>query len=89
MSCDIQHCGHLIMSALGKSETTEGQKISCMSNNMEKYMAFSVGQFQFIDSLQFMNSSLERLTSNQQTEDLAVTSRGLTDMELTLLHCLR
>ena len=28
--------GHLIMSALGNSEATEGQKISCIPNNMEK-----------------------------------------------------
>jgi len=75
----------LIMSALGKSEAIEGQKISCIPNNMEKYMAFSVGQLQFIDSLHFMSSSLGRLASNLQTEDLAVTSLGLTDMELTLL----
>ena len=56
--------GHLILSALGKSEATEGQKISCIPNNIEKYMAFGVGQLQFIDSLQFMNSSLDKLTAN-------------------------
>jgi len=36
--------GHLIMSALGASTATEGQTISCIQNNMEKYMTFSVGQ---------------------------------------------
>jgi len=50
--------GHLIMSALGVSKAAENQKISCNPNNMEKYMTFSISQLQFIDSLQFMNSSL-------------------------------
>jgi len=42
--------GHLIMSALGASTATEGQTISCIQNNMEKYMTFtawaSVGHIQ-------------------------------------------
>ena len=49
--------GHLIMSTLGASEAVEDKKIHCIPNNMEKYMTFSVGQLQFIDSLQFMNGS--------------------------------
>ena len=53
---------------------------------MEKYMTFSVGQLQFIDSLQFMNSSLDRLSANLQTEDLVMTSRGVSDSELALLR---
>ena len=76
--------GHLIMSALGK--VAEGQKISCIPNNMEKYMTFSVGQLRFIDSLQFMPSSLDRLAANLQTKDLAITATGVTDSELTLLR---
>jgi len=52
------------MSALGKSEATEDQKISCIPNNMEKYTTFGVGQLQFIDSLQFMNSSRDKLTAD-------------------------
>ena len=47
---------------------------------------FSVGQLQFIDSLQFMNSSLDKLLANLQTENLAITRRGLTDKELALLR---
>jgi len=53
---------------------------------MEKYMAFSIGQLQFTDSLQFMNSSLDRLSANLQTEDLVMTSRGVSDSELALLR---
>jgi len=78
--------GHLIMSALATSAATKDQKISCIPNNMEKYMTFSVGQLQFIDSLQFMNSSLDKLAANLQTEDLSITSRGLTGKEISLLR---
>jgi hypothetical protein len=32
--------------------------------NMEKYIAFKLGSLCFIDSLQFMKSGLDKLTSN-------------------------
>ncbi len=78
--------GHLIMSALGTSVATKNQKISCIPNNMEKYMTFGVGQLQFIDSLQFMNSSLEKLAANLEAQDLTITSRGLSDNEFAILR---
>ena len=78
--------GHLIMSALGATRATKGQKIRCIPNNMEKYMTFSVGQLQFIDSLQFMNSSLEKLAANLQTEDLIISGRNISDEKLSLLR---
>ena len=53
------------MQALGGNE----EKISCISNNLEKYMTFSVGQLQFIDSLQFLNSSLDKLSANLRLKD--------------------
>ena len=73
--------GHLIM-----TETTAGEKVGCISKNMEKYMTLCVGQLQFINSLQFMNCSLERLVANLQTENLIITSKGLSDKELALLR---
>ena len=40
-------------------------KISVIPNGLEKYMAFSVGKnLVFIDSMQFMNSSLDKLVKN-------------------------
>ena len=33
-------------------------------NNMEKYLHFSIGKLKFLDSLQFMNSSLSTLVEN-------------------------
>jgi len=49
-------------------------------------MTFSVGQLQFIDSLQFMNGSLDKLATNLQMEDLVITRHGVTDEELVLLR---
>ena len=51
---------HLIMQHIGKFD----DKISCIPNNMEKYISFSLGKLVFIDSLQFMNSSLGSLVDN-------------------------
>ena len=39
--------------------------INAIPNNMEKYMAFMLGNhFTFIDSFQFMSMSLDRLVDN-------------------------
>lgn len=54
-------------------------KITCIPNNMEKYMTFSISQLQFIDSLQFMNSSLEKLAANLTTENLKITGLGVSE----------
>ena len=56
---------HLIMQGLGK---LKGRKINCISNNAEKYITFSIENLEFIDSLQFMNSSIERFVSNLAKE---------------------
>ena len=64
---------HIIMQGLGKLKNKE---ISCIPNNTEKYISFSIDKLDFIDSLQFMNASLERLVSN--------LSKGGEDMFPTL-----
>ncbi|WAR05701.1 hypothetical protein MAR_021070, partial [Mya arenaria] len=52
---------HLIMQSVG---LLKDSNIKCIANNMEKYISFSLGSLKFIDSLQFMNSSLEKLVEN-------------------------
>lgn len=42
----------------------EKKKLDCIPNNMERYISFSVSKLQFIDSYQFMASSLETLVHN-------------------------
>src|ERR1043165_6895297 len=42
----------------------------------------SLGQFQFIDSLQFLNSSLDKLSSNLSLDDLKITASHSTKLDL-------
>ena len=45
-------------------------KISVIPNGLEKYMAFFLGKnIVFIDSMQFMNSSLDKLVKNLVDDD--------------------
>ena len=56
---------HLIMKAMGKVN----RRITCIPQNMEKYISFSLGNLRFIDSLQFLNASLEKLVGNLAMDD--------------------
>ena len=42
----------------------KNKTINCIPNNMEKYISFWIGHLNFLDSLQFMNASFEKLISN-------------------------
>ena len=48
---------HLIMQKVHKAKGN----ITCIPNNAKKYISFSIGQLKFLDSFQFMASSLEKL----------------------------
>ena len=57
---------HLVFSVLHKFDV----KISVIPNGLEKYMAFFLGKnIVFIDSMQFMNSSLDKLVKNLVDND--------------------
>ena len=56
---------HLIMQAIDK---IQGKQLKCIPSNMEKYISFSLGYMDFIDSFQFMSSSLEKLVENLAKE---------------------
>ena len=57
---------HLIFSKLNKFDV----KINVIPNGLEKYMAFFLNKnLVFIDSMQFMNSSLDKLVKNLSDED--------------------
>ena len=43
--------------------------ITCISNNAEKYISFSIAQLKFLDSFQFMTSSLEKLVDATDKSD--------------------
>ena len=56
--------------------------INAIPNNMEKYMAFMLGNhLTFIDSFQFMSSSLDKLVSNLPKEAFKYTSEKFTGKE--------
>ena len=55
--------------------------ISCIPNNMEKYISFTLGQLRVIDSLQFLNASLDSLVSANQPESFLITNQYEPDEE--------
>ena len=77
---------HFIINELGdiikKAKETEEEeiKINVIAQNAEKYMAFYIGNnLSFIDSLQFLNSSLEKLAGNLTEDDFIYTKKYFTD----------
>ena len=87
---------HFIMQEIGaivKNHTYKNNKgeekqmnIYAIPNNMEKYMAFMLGNhLTFIDSFQFMSSSLEKLVSNLPKESLKYTSKSFKGEKLDLM----
>ena len=87
---------HFIMQQIGKISKKHAYKdkkgkeqplnINAIPNNMEKYMAFMLGNhLTFIDSFQFMNSSLDKLVSNLPKDDLKYTSQAFKGKRLNLM----
>ena len=87
---------HFIMQQIGEIAkkhaymNKKGEKqdlnINAIPNNMEKYMAFMLGNhLTFIDSFQFMSSSLDKLVSNLPKEAFKDTSEEFTGMTLSLM----
>ena len=87
---------HFIMQEIGaivKKHTYKNTKglethmsINAIPNNMEKYMAFMLGNhLTFIDSFQFMSSSMDKLVSNLPKNDLIYTSQVFKGKILNLM----
>ena len=87
---------HFIMQQIGeiaknhaykdKKGKEQPLKINTIPNNMEKYMAFTLGNhLNFIDSFQFMSSSLDKLVSNLPKEAFEYTSEKFTGKKLSLM----
>lgn len=51
-------------------------KITCTPNNTEKFATFSLGQFKFLDSFQFMPSSLEKLVKATGKDKFKITRKA-------------
>ena len=87
---------HFIMQEIGaivkeyEYTNKKGQKcqmnINAIPNNMEKYMAFMLGNhLTFLDSFQFMSSSLEKPVSNLPRKSLKYTSQRFKGTKLDLM----
>ena len=73
---------HLIMQKIQKAKGN----ITCIPNNTEKYISFSVAQLKFLNSFQFMSSSLEKLVSATDKSDFKLTKSGFGDKADMLLR---
>ena len=87
---------HFIMQQIGeiadkhghtyKKEEKQDLNIKAIPNNMGKYMAFMLANhLTFIDSFQFMSSSLDKLVSNLPKDDLIYTSKAFKGKRLDLM----
>ena len=84
----IQQIGKIAKdkSYVNKNGERKDLKINAIPNNMERYMAFMLGDnLTFIDSFQFMSSSLDKLVSNLRKEDLKYTSTAFYGYKLDLM----
>ena len=76
------HDSHLNFSVLHKFNL----KINVRSNGLEKYMAFFLNRnLVLIDSMQFMNSSLDKLVKNLSDEDFKYLAEELGSDNLKIL----
>ena len=87
---------HFIMQQIGeiakkhvytnKNREKQDLNIIAIPNNMEKYMAFRLGNhLTLIDSFQFMSSSLDKLVSNLPKDDLTYISKAFKGKRLNLI----
>ncbi|KAL9953136.1 hypothetical protein ACROYT_G040499 [Oculina patagonica] len=65
------------------SQATQ-KEVKCVANNMEKYITFSFGGLRFIDSLNFLQGSLDSLVSAAPKESLKIT-KSLSSQNFELL----
>ena len=61
---------HHLMQAMSNLQ----KEVKCVANNMEKYITFSDGGLRFIDSLNFLQGSLDSLVRATPKESLKITS---------------
>ena len=69
-----------------KNGKVKQMNINAIPNNMEKYITFMLGNhLTFIDSFQFMSSSLDKLVSNLPTEALKYTNKKFKGKKFELM----
>ena len=77
---------HLVCESVGKS--ANARNIRVIAETFERYKSMKVGQLKYIDSMQFMNSSLAKLTENLGDKHPLTSryfkSQGYTDKQISL-----
>ena len=84
----MQEIGEIVNKNTYKNKKGKEQQmnINAIPNNMEKYMAFMLGNhLTFLDSFQFMSSSLENLVKNLPDEAFKFTSKAFKNEKLKLM----
>ena len=84
----MQEIGAIVKKHAYKNKKGEEKQmnINAIPNNMEKYMAFMLGNhLTFIDSFQFMSSSLDKLVSNLPEEAFKYTSKKFKKEKFNLM----
>ena len=84
----MQEIGEIVKKHTYKNKKGKEQQmtINAIPNNMEKYMAFMLGNhLTFLDSFQFMSSSLENLVNNLPDEAFKYTSKAFKNEKLKLM----
>ena len=81
---NLKRCdSHLIINEIGKINV----KVDVITNVLEKYMAFTVNKnLVFIDSKQFIDSSLEKLVKNLSDDEFKHLAEELGSENLKLLN---
>ena len=81
---NLKRCdNHLIINEIGKINV----KVDVITNVLEKYMAFTVNKnLVFIDSKQFIDSSLEKLVKNLSDDEFKHLAEELGSENLKLLN---
>ena len=73
---------HLILKELSNFDC----RVSVIPNGLEKYMIFTLnGNIVFIDSILFMNSSLDKVAGNLSSEDFKYLSEAFSSEKLELV----
>ena len=84
----MQEIGEIVKkhTYINKNGKKTQMNINAIPNNMEKYMAFMLGNhLTFLDSFQFMSSGLEKLVSNLPKKSLKYTSQKFKGKKLDLM----
>ena len=84
----MQEIGEIVKkhTYINKNGKETQMNINAIPNNMEKYMAFMLGNhLTFLDSFQFMSSGLEKLVSNLPKKSLKYTSQKFKGKKLDLM----